>query len=83
MKRDREETLEVLQAERFIGLLKLYESVEERVYTLLNKEEVKTSDIEDSIKLLIEVGSLVDNNISKKIQSLQRKKMYAYTKKGK
>lgn len=83
MKRDREETLEVLQAERFIGLLKLYASVEERVYTLLNKEGVQTRDIEDSIKILIEVGSLVDNEISKKIHSLQRKEMYAYTKKGK
>jgi len=82
MKKDKEEhILSSLQKERFNDLLKLYSSIQKKVYVLLSKDETTVRDIEDIIKNYIEVGNLVDAQVNKRIIRLQREKMYEYTKK--
>lgn len=82
MKKSKEEhILSSLQKERFNDLLKLYSSIQKKVYVLLSKDETSVRDIEDIIKNYIEVGNLVDAQVNKRIVRLQREKMYEYTKK--
>lgn len=83
MKKDRDDILSSLRKERFKDLLKLYSSVQERVYTLLNKEGAPVRDIEDAIKVFMEIGNLVDTEITKRVISAQRDRMYEYTRKKK
>lgn len=82
MKKSKEEhILSSLQKERFNDLLKLYSSIQKKVYVLLSKDETSVRDIEDIIKQYIGIGELIDAEVSKKIIRLQREKMYEYTKK--
>jgi len=82
MKKGKEEhILSSLQKERFSDLLKLYSSIQKKVYVLLSKDETSVSDIEDIIKQYIEIGNLIDSEVNKKIIRLQRERMYEYTKK--
>lgn len=82
MKKSKEEhILSSLQKERFNDLLKLYSSIQKKVYVLLSKDETSVRDIEDIIKQYIEIGNLIDAEVNKKIIRLQREKMYEYTKK--
>ena len=82
MKKDKEEhILSSLQKERFNDLLKLYSSIQKKVYVLLSKDETTVRDIEDIIKQYIEIGNLIDSEVNKKIIRLQRERMYEYTKK--
>lgn len=83
MKKDRDDILSSLRKERFKDLLKLYSSVQERVYTLLNKEGAQVRDIEDAIKVFMELGNLVDTEITKRVISAQRDRMYEYTRRKK
>lgn len=82
MKKSKEEhILSSLQKERFNDLLKLYSSIQKKVYVLLHKDESSVEDIEDIIKQYIEIGNLIDAEVNKKIIRLQRERMYEYTKK--
>jgi len=82
MKKDKEEhILSSLQKERFNDLLKLYSSIQKKVYVLLSKDGTSVRDIEDIIKQYIEIGNLIDSEVNKKIIRLQRERMYEYTKK--
>jgi len=83
MKKDKGETYEVIQIQRFTDLLKLYSSLEERVHTLLNKEGVQIREIEDTIKIFMEVSGLLDKEVSSKLKGIQREEMYSYVKKEK
>lgn len=83
MKKDREETYEHIQIQRFTDLLKLYSSIEDRVHTLLNREGVQTRDIEDTIKIFMEVSAVIDKEVSNKLKGIQRKEMYSYLNKEK
>jgi len=82
MKKDKEEhILSSLQKERFNDLLKLYSSIQKKVYVLLSKDGTSVRDIEDISKQYIEIGNLIDSEVNKKIIRLQRERMYEYTKK--
>ena len=82
MKKDKEEhILSSFQKERFNDLLKLYSSIQKKVYVLLSKDGTSVRDIEDIIKQYIEIGNLIDSEVNKKIIRLQRERMYEYTKK--
>lgn len=84
MKNDKREVhiLTSLQETRFIDLLKLYTTIQKKAYTILSSDK-EGIEVEDMVRQYIEIGNLIDTEITKKIIRIQRSKMYEYTSKTK
>lgn len=76
------ELLTSLKETRFSDLLKLYTTIQKRVYKILSTDK-EGREVEDLVKQYIEIGNLVDTEITKKIIRIQRDKMWEYTRKKK
>lgn len=76
------ELLTSLKETRFNDLLKLYTTIQKKVYKILSTDK-EGREVEDMVKQYIEIGNLVDTEITKRIIRIQKDKMWEYTRKNK